>query len=101
MPNSSPEMHGTLTIGLLDIIVRVALVTATTLLFGIVFLAYLRLRNRRTLLISIGFAVFWVHALITIPELFSETFHIVLDENSHLFLHFVALIFILLGILKD
>jgi hypothetical protein len=90
-----------LTIGLLDIIIRVALVSATTLLFAIIFLAYTRVRNRKMLFISIGFAIFWVHALITIPELFSETFHITLDENQHLLLHFIALIFILLGILKD
>jgi len=94
-------MQSTLTIGLLDIIIRVALVAATTILFAIVFLAYTRVRNRKMLLISIGFTIFWLHALITIPELFSETFHIILDENQHLLLHFVALIFILLGILKD
>jgi len=88
-------------IGILDIIVRVGLVAATTFLFGIVFLAYLRLRSRKMLLISIGFGIFFVHALITIPELISDSYMLVFNENMHLLIHFVALIFILLGILKD
>jgi len=53
------------------------------------------------LLISVGFGIFWVHALITIPEIISDAYHIALDENMHLLIHFVALIFVLLGILKD
>lgn len=88
-------------IGILDIIVRVGLVVATTFLFGIVFLAYLRLRSRKMLLISIGFGIFFVHALIYVPELFNDAYRIVLDENLHLFVHLIALIFILLGTLKD
>lgn len=86
---------------IIDIVVRVGLMAATTLLFGIVLLAYLRLRSRKMLLISVGFGVFFVHALITIPELFSDAYRLVLDENMHLLIHFVALIFILLGTLKD
>ena len=88
-------------IGILDIIVRLGLAIATTFLFGIVFLAYLRLRNRKMLLISIGFGIFFVHALIYIPELFIEAYKLVLDENMHLLIHLIALIFILLGTLKD
>jgi hypothetical protein len=88
-------------VGTLDIIVRVGLVLATTLLFSIVFLAYLRLKNRKMLLISIGFGIFWVHALLTIPELFSEVYAIDFGENVHLLIHMIALVFILVGILKD
>lgn len=88
-------------IGILDIIVRVGLVAATTFLFGIVFLAYLRSRSRKMLLISIGFGTFFVHALIAIPELLNDAYAITLDENMHLLFHLIGLIFILLGILKD
>jgi len=84
-----------------DVVVRIALVVATTVLFGIVFLAYLRSRSRKMLLISVGFGIFFVHALITVPELFSEAYHIALDENAHLLFHLIGLIFILLGTLKD
>ena len=85
----------------LDVIVRVGLTLATTFLFAIVFSAYLRLRNRKMLLISVGFGIFFVHALITLPELISDAFQIALTENVHLLVHFVALVFILRGILKD
>jgi hypothetical protein len=90
-----------MTIGILDVIVRVALVLATAFLFGIVALTYLRLRNRKMLLIFIGFAIFFVHALIALPELVNETYHIALDENMHLLIHLIGLVFIMLGILKD
>jgi hypothetical protein len=88
-------------VGLLDIVVRVGLALATTVLFALVFLAYLRLKSRKMLLISIGFGVFVAHAYITLPELVSDAFSIALDENAHLLIHTIALVFILLGILKD
>jgi uncharacterized membrane protein YadS len=87
--------------GTIDIIVRVSLVLATTILFGIVLMTYLRLKNRKMLLILTGFGIFFVHAIITIPELFNEAYDIALNENAHLFIHLIGLIFILLGILKD
>jgi len=87
--------------GILDVVIRVGLVLATSFLFGIVFLAYLRLRSRKMLLISIGFGIFFVHALIYIPELIIEEYHLILTENGHLLIHLAALIFIALGILKD
>ncbi len=72
---------------------------ATTILFGIVFLAYLRVRNSKMLLISAGFGLHLLYALLAIPEVFAEP--LIIDENLHLLLHLVALTFILLGILKD
>ena len=90
-----------MTLAVLDVVVRVGLVLATTLLFGIVFLAYVRLKNSKMLLISIGFGIFFAHALISIPELFNEAYHIALDENMHILIPLIGLIFILLGILKD
>jgi len=83
---------------LLDIIIRVGLVVATAILFSIIFAAYLRLRNRKLLFISVGFGIFFAHGLITIPELFMN---FVITENMHLLIHLIALAFILVGTLKD
>ncbi len=83
---------------LIDIVIRVLLVLATGFLFGIIFVAYLRVKSRKLLLISIGFLIFFVQYVATIPELY---FNFVIDENLHLALHLVALVFILIGILKD
>jgi hypothetical protein len=88
-------------IALLDVIVRVGLVLATTFLFGIVALAYRRMKSRKMLFILIGFGVFFVHAIIALPELVNDAYAIPLGENSHLLLHLIGLIFILLGILQD
>lgn len=86
---------------ILDVVVRLGLVWATSFLFGIVLMAYLRLRSRKMLLISIGFGIYFVYALIYIPGLISEGYHVILTENEHLTVHLVALIFIALGIFKD
>jgi hypothetical protein len=83
---------------LIDVVIRVLLVLATGFLFGIIFVAYLRVKSRKLLLISIGFLIFFVQYVATIPELY---FNFVIDENLHLALHLVALVFILIGILKD
>jgi len=88
-------------IGVLDAVLRIGLTLATGFLFGIVFLGYWRTRTRKMLLISVGFATFFIHALITIPELFSDAYQIVMNENTHFLIHLIALVFILLGILKD
>ena len=85
---------------LLDVVIRMGLVIATAVLFSIIFAAYLRLRNRKLLFISVGFGVFFVHAILTIPELFLGS-GFMLDENMHLVIHLVGLFFILVGILKD
>jgi hypothetical protein len=90
-----------MTLGILDVVLRIGLTLATSFLFGIVFLSYWRTRTRKMLFISVGFAVFFVHALITVPELFSDAYMIAMSENLHLFIHLTALVFILLGILKD
>ncbi len=86
-------------VAVFDVIIRLVLVVATSSLFGIVFLAYWRLKNSKMLLIAIGFGSFVAYALFTLPEILSQP--IVFDENFHLFLHIIALTFILAGILKD
>jgi hypothetical protein len=83
---------------LTDLIIRIALVVATALLFTIIFAAYLRVRNRKLLFISIGFGIFFAHGLITIPELF---LNFMITEDMHLLIHLIALAFILFGTLKD
>ena len=88
-----------MSVELLDIVIRAVLVIATAFLFAIVLTAYLRLKNRKLLFISIGFGIFFFHALIYLPELFASGF--VVSENAHLLIHLVALIFIAVGILKD
>jgi len=98
---SFKELHDVMHIGIIDVVVRVGLALATTFLFGIVFLAYLRLKNRKMLFISAGFGVLVIYALVALPELFNDAYAIAFDENMHLLIHLVALIFILLGILKD
>ena len=84
---------------LFDIALRIALVIATGILFTVVFAAYLRLKNRKLLFLSAGFGIFFAHALIYIPELFGPSY--VIDENTHLVIHLIALFFILLSTLKD
>ena len=88
-------------VGILDIALRIGLTLATSFLFGIMFLSYWRTRTRKMLFVTAGFAVFFVHALITIPELFSDTYQIAMSENVHLFIHLIALVLIAIGILRD
>ena len=88
-------------IGILDIALRVGLTLATSFLFGIMFLGYWRTRTRKMLFVTAGFAVFFAHALITVPELFSDTYQIAMSENVHLLIHLIALVLIAIGILKD
>jgi predicted transporter len=91
------ELH----IGLFEIVLRVGLTLATSFLFGIMLLGYWRTRTRKMLFVTTGFAVFFVQALITVPELFSDTYQIAINENVHLLIHLIALVFIAIGILKD
>jgi hypothetical protein len=53
------------------------------------------------LFILVGFGVFFLHAIIALPELVNDAYAIVLEENWHLLIHLIGLIFILLGILQD
>ena len=94
-------MYENMPIGILDIVLRVGWTLATGFLFGIMFLGYWRTRTRKMLFVTAGFSVFLVHALITVPELFSDTYQIALSENVHLLLHLIALALIAIGILKD
>lgn len=84
-------------IDIIDAAIRVSLVIATSIIFAIVFAAYLRVRNRKLLFISIGFGVFFAHS----PMPSSPYPNFMITENMHLAIHFIALAFILFGTLKD
>jgi hypothetical protein len=86
---------------MIDMIIRAGLIVATAFLFGVVFLAYLRMKNRKMLFISLGFAAFLVNALLHIPELINENYTRMLPEKVFLFIDLVGLILIVIGILKD
>lgn len=82
-----------------DIILRVLLILATTSLFGIVFITYLKLKTTKILLFAVGFGFFVVYALLGVPEIFGQALHI--DENVHLTLHLISLAFLLVGMFKN
>jgi hypothetical protein len=86
---------------MLDVIIRIALIVATGFLFSVVLLAYLRLKNTKMGLISIGFGIFFVNAIIHFPELIIESFDLMFSENMYLLIHLIGLVFIAAGLLKD
>jgi hypothetical protein len=86
---------------ILDIVVRMALIFATATLFVIVLFTYSRLRSRKMLLITIGFGIFFLNALVLMPELFSQDIDMLISQNLHLFMNLMGLILILFGILKE
>ena len=69
---------------MLDAILRIALVIATAFLFGIILLAYLRIKTTKLLYISAGFAVFLLHSLIFIPKIMFQNITITLTDNTHI-----------------
>ncbi len=88
-------------IELFGLIIHILFVLATGFLFLIVFKSYLRFRNSKLALITVGFAIFFMHALAYLPEVFVEEYRLVLSSNTHLVIHLTALIFIAAGMLKD
>jgi hypothetical protein len=86
---------------MLDVLLRVSLVLATGFLFGIILLAYNRIRNTKLLLIATGFAVFFIHALLYMPEIMISQYTFKFTENRHIAFNLIALVFIALGILRE
>ena len=86
---------------MIDMLIRVGLVAATVFLFSVVFLAYLRMKNRKMLFISLGFGTFLVNALIHVPELISEDYSVMFSENVFLLIDLIGLLFIAIGLLKE
>jgi hypothetical protein len=86
---------------MVEMIVSVGLIVATSFLFAIVLLAYIRMRNSKMLFFSLGFGTFFVGAILHLPEIFIEEYGIMLSENVMLFFQLVGLLFITIGVLKD
>jgi multisubunit Na+/H+ antiporter MnhB subunit len=86
---------------MIDMVIRAGLIVATGFVFTIILLEYLRIRNKKMLLMSIGFGIFFLSALVHIPALFVEEFKLMWTENINLMINLIGLIFVALGILKD
>ena len=86
---------------MVDMLIRVGLIAATVFLFSVVFLAYLRMKNRKMLFISLGFGTFLVNALIHVPELISKDYGVMFSENAFLLIDLIGLLFIAIGLLKE
>ena len=86
---------------MIEMVIGIGLIATTTFLFAIVLLAYLRIRTTRMLLISSGFGVFFIAAILHLPKILSEEYSLMLPENVFLLLQLIGLIFIAIGVLKD
>ena len=86
---------------MLDVALRIALVTATAFLFGIILQAYLRIRTTKLLYISAGFAVFLLHSLLFMPQIMFQSRTIQLTDNIHITFNLIALVLITLGIIRE
>ena len=86
---------------MLDAILRIALVAATAFLFGIILLAYNRIKSQKLLYISVGFAVFLLHSLLFMPKIMFQSITIELTDNLHIAFNLVALLLIAYGIISE
>jgi hypothetical protein len=86
---------------MIEMIIGIGLIATTTLLFAIVLLAYLRIRNAKMLFIALGFGTFFIAAVLHLPKILSEEYSFMLPENVFLLLQLIGLIFIAIGVLKD
>ena len=86
---------------MLDMIIRLGVLAATGSLFLIILLAYRRIPSQKMGLIAAGFGLMFVHAVLLMPEVMLENYTMGFTENTHLIIHFVALVLITAGILKD
>lgn len=80
---------------------RIVFIIVATTIFIIALLAYIRLRNKKTLLLTVGFGLFVTHAILAITELFFSGFNATFTTGYHLLLDSVALSFILVGALRN
>lgn len=85
----------------LFLIARIIFIIVTTVVFAFSLLTFSRLRNKKTTLLTLGFGVFFIHGLISIPEIFIHTFNFEFTDSIHLLIDAVALLLILIGILQD
>ena len=85
---------------MIDMIIRLGILTATGTLFIIILMAYRRIPTEKMGLIAAGFGFMFLHALLLMPEIMLENYTMGFTENTHLFIHFIALVLITVGILR-
>ena len=84
-----------------DMLISVGLLLITIFLFLIVLVAYLRLRNKKMLFISLGFGTIFVGAVLHLLEIIFESINFMITENILLLLQLIGLFLIAIGVLKD
>ena len=86
---------------MIEMAIGVGLIATTSILFAIVLLTYLRMRNARMLFITLGFGTFFIGAILHLPQIFIEEYSLIITENVMLLFQLVGLLFIAIGVLKD
>lgn len=86
---------------MLDMVIRLGILSATGTLFLVMFLAYRRVQSEKMGYITAGFGLMFIHAVLLIPEVMLENYTMGFTDNTHLLIHFIALVLITIGILKD
>jgi hypothetical protein len=84
-----------------DMLISVGLLIITIFLFLIVLVAYLRLRNKKMLFISLGFGTIFVGAVLHLLEIIFESINFMITENILLLFQLIGLFLIAIGVLKD
>jgi len=86
---------------MIEMVIGVGLVAATSVLFGVVLMAYLRMRNSRLLFVALGFGSFFVGAFLYLVEILIPDLGLMITTNVIMIFQLVGLIFIAVGVLKD
>ncbi|MBD3204889.1 hypothetical protein GF319_00925 [Candidatus Bathyarchaeota archaeon] len=86
---------------MIGLLIRLGILAATGSLFLIILLAYRRVPSQKMGFIASGFGFMFIHAILLMPEVMLENYTMGFTENTHLFIHFIALVLITAGILKD
>jgi hypothetical protein len=86
---------------MIEMAIGVGLIATTSILFAIVLLTYVRMRNTRMLFITLGFGTFFIGAILHLPHIFIEDYNLMITENVMLLFQLVGLLFIAVGVLKD
>jgi hypothetical protein len=86
---------------MIEMVIGVGLIATTSVLFAIVLLTYLRMRNTRMLFITLGFGTFFIGAILHLPQIFIQEYNLMITENIMLLFQLVGLLFIAIGVLKD
>jgi hypothetical protein len=86
---------------MIEMVISVSLIAATSVLFAIVLLTYVRMRNTKMLFITLGFGTFFIGAILHLPQIFIQEYSLMITENVMLLFQLIGLLFIIIGILKD